>query len=273
MKTIVLILVLLFSAPMQDNDVYHIIKIKGKIFNVTTNQLVKPGDKIKASDQLEFSSEDALALVISEQKGKFTLRMPEKDLFGDDELLAMADAAASPIQSRSQLATRTFGQAGIKDLDEYFGNQYFNVIGNELTIKLNKEQYPLDDNNYFTFDFMTDNDEHSVKVRDDQQQLIINKSDIMEKIPGTPKDTIHDVAVYKYDLARKSLVNVSNMHLAFVNPQMLKKEFKVIIDMLEKKNMDAKAVNKYLASYFIDVYGKTDIVALNDFIYSINPVE
>ena len=273
MKTLVVIFALLLGTIFQNSDYYHIIKIKGKIFNVTTNKLVMPGETIKASDQLEFSSEDALALVISDEKGKFTLRMPEKDMFGDEEMLASADASISPVESRSQLSMRAFGQAGINDLNEYFGEDYFNIIGEKLIVSLDKAQYEMDDNNYFTFDFISGNNEKSVRIKHDGQKIIINKQDIVQEVTGKLKDTINDVAVYKYDLNAKLLVNVSNVNLAFIDKQELKKEFKAIIDILKNKDMDVKAINKYLATYFLDVYGNTDIVALNDFIYAITEAQ
>lgn len=271
MKTLVVIFALLLGSIFQNSDYYHIIKIKGKIFNVTTNKLVMPGEKIKASDQLEFSSEDALALVISDEKGKFTLRMPEKDMFGDDEMLAYADAAISPVESRSQLSMRAFAQTGISDLQEYFGENYFNVIGDQLSVKLDNEKHPLSENIYFTLDFVAGDDEKSVRIKNDGQQITLRKADIMNEVTGNLKDTINDVAVYKYDLNSKSLVNISNINIAFIDKQALKNEFMAIISVLKDKNMDSKEMNKYLASYFVDVYGKTDIIALNDFIHSINP--
>jgi hypothetical protein len=263
MRSIVLILAaIVMFAFQQTNEFYHIIKVDGTIVNTSSGKNIVPGDNIKPADKLEFKSPYATALVISNTRGKFTLKMPEnKDLFdskGDSKLLAMADAV-SPIDSRGMLATRGIGLAEVKDLKNYLGADNFYLIGKTLSVKLNKTVYPLSDNQFLVFTYNLKSQNQSKKIGFSNQYLNIDRDALIK----SPEDlqqgnALKEVQVYKVDKAANKNDLITKFNLIFLDEEKLKQEFDVVIPFLKDQNMDRLHVIDYLKSYFNDVYGNTD---------------
>ena len=265
MRTILIILsaALLFSFQ-QANEFYHIIKVDGSIVNTATGKPLSPGDNIKPNDRLKFNSPYATALVISNTRGKFTLKYQStesKDLFNDKkELLAMADNAVTPIDSRGMLATRGIGLSEVRDLKNYFGPDNFYVIGKNLSVKLNKTVYPLNDNQYIVFSYPINNETKSKKVGFDNQYLKIDGDALasLSKDTGSGPATLKDISVYKLDKSANKSDLITKVNLVFLDEDKIKAEFDVIIPFLKDQKMDRFKVLDYLKSYFNDVYGSTD---------------
>jgi hypothetical protein len=263
MRSIVLILAtVVMFAFQQTNEFYHIIKVDGTIVNNSTGKNIAPGDNIKPSDKLEFKSPYATALVISNTRGKFTLKMPDnKDLFeskGDTKLLAMADAV-SPIDSRGMLATRGIGLSEIKDLKSYLGADNFYLIGKTLSVKLNKMAYPLTDNQFLVFTYNVKSQNQSKKIGFSNQYLIIDR-DALIKSPEELQqgNALKEVQIFKVDKTANKNDLITKVNLVFLDEEKLKQEFDVVIPFLKDQNMDRMHVIDYLKSYFNDVYGTTD---------------
>jgi hypothetical protein len=268
MKSIVLILAaVMMIAFQQANEYYHIIKVDGTIVNTSTGKNLVPGDNIKPNDRLEFKSPYATALVISNTRGKFTLKMPEnKDLFdnkGDSKLLAMADNAVSPIDSRGMLATRGIGLAEVKDLKTYLGADNFFLIGKTLSVKLNKTVYPLSDNQFLVFTYNLKSQNQSKKIGFLNQELMIDR-DALIKSPDDLQqgNALKDVQVFKFDKAANKSDLITKINLVFLDEEKVKQEFDVIVPFLKDQSMDRMHVIEYLKSYFNDVYGNTDAEVL-----------
>jgi hypothetical protein len=261
MRTFAMI-ALLFSlfAFQQANEFYHIIKVDGQIVNKTTGKALTPGDNIKPADQLEFKSPYATALVISNTRGKFTMRMPEKqDLFGDSQLLAMADNAVSPIDSRSQLSTRGIGISEVKDLKTYLGSQNFNILGQTLAVKLNKTIYPLNENQFIIFSYPVKDQTASKKIGFSNQYLNIDKNALVKSPEELQQGNIlKDVSVYKFDKTTNKSDLITKVSLVFIDEEKLKDEFEVLIPFLKDQKMTRQEISEYMKAYFNDVYGQTD---------------
>jgi hypothetical protein len=264
MRSILLILAaFVIFAFQQANEFYHIIKVDGTIVNTSTGKNLIPGDNIKPNDRLEFKSPYATALVISNTRGKFTLKMPEnKDLFdnkGDTKLLAMADNAVSPIDSRGMLATRGIGLAEVKDLKTYLGTDNFYLIGKTLSVKLNKTVYPLSEKQFLVFTYNIKNQNQSKKIGFSNQYLNIDR-DALIKSPDDLQqgNSIKEVQVYKVDKTADKNDLITKFNLVFLDEEKLKQEFDVIIPFLQDQNLDRMHVIDYLKGYFNDVYGTTD---------------
>jgi len=264
MRSIVLILAaIVMFAFQQANEFYHIIKVDGTIVNTSSGKNLVPGDNIKPTDRLEFKSPYATALVISNTRGKFTLKMPEnKDLFdskADTKLLAMADNAVSPIDSRGMLATRGIALAEVKDLKTYLGVDNFYLIGKTLSVKLNKTVYPMSENQFLVFTYNLKSQNQSKKIGFSNQYLNIDRDALIK----SPEDlqqgnSIKEVQVYKFDKTANKNDLITKVNLVFLDEEKLKQEFDVVIPFLKDQNMDRLHVIDYLRSYFNDVYGNTD---------------
>jgi len=246
-------------------EVYNIIKVDGEIINRSTGKPLTPGDVIKPTDQLEFKSNYAMAIAISSTRGKFTIRLPEQDqdLFDNSQLLAMANTAASPIESRAQLSVRAVGVMEVKDLKKYLGIDNFYILGDKLSVRLSKTFYPLDENNFIVLTYQGKDKTVSKKLGFTGQTIDIDKNQIV----SSPEDlvngtTLPKVSVFKYDNLKKSSSLITQVNLVFLNSDQVKKEFEVIIPLLKEDKKSRSEAADYLRNYFYDIYGATDPDAL-----------
>ena len=258
MKALIISLMMIITPFTQQDEVYHVIKVEGTIYVASTNVQLKQGDKIKPTDQLRFASADASALVISNTRGKFTLQMPDdENIFDDSQLFAMADNAISPISGRPQLSTRNVFMAEVSRLDDYFGDDDFNIIGDELTIKLSRAAYNLDDNNYFLLKYKKGDEFITKKPDVENNSIILRRTQYIEK-----SGKLESVDIFQIEKSSGSSEKITTVNLVFLNKNDLEQEFKIIVDILKEQGANKNEINDYLRDYFTDIYGKTDINSL-----------
>jgi len=267
MKKLISIVIIVFFPllAIAQNEVYHIIKVEGDITNLTTGKAVAAGDQIKPTDRLEFKNTYAKAIAISSTRGKFTLSMPEKqeDLFSNNRLLAMADNAASPIEGRTQLSTRAIGMTDIKDLKVYLGSPSFYIIGDKVTLRLSKNTYPLNENNFIILSYQGKREQVAKKLGYSGQMLDIEKSQIVADTEDFDKgNTLNNVLISKYDNIKKKSTLVTTVNFVFLDPDQVKQEFDLIVPLLKQDKKSRYEAVEYLKGYFNDVYGNTDQDAL-----------
>lgn len=246
-------------------EVYNIIKVDGEIINRSTGKPLAPGDVIKPTDQLEFGSNYAMAIAISSTRGKFTIRLPEQeqDLFDNSRMLAMANTAAAPVESRAQLSVRAVGGMEVKDLKKYLGTDTFYILGDKLSVRLSKTFYPLDENNFIVLSYQGKEKTVSKKLGFTGQVIEIDKNQIV----SSPEDlfngtTLKKVSVFRYDNVKKASMLITQVNLVFLNADQVKKEFEVIIPLLKEDKKSRSQAADYLRNYFYDIYGATDPDAL-----------
>ena len=268
MKWLAIPLILICTSFQADNF-YNIIKVNGQIVNTSTGKSLGPGDKVKPSDNLQFDNRLANALAISSARGKFSLKVPEgADAFSDANLVAIADNAVSPIKSRNQLSTRSFGNGAVKDLKAYFGNDDFTIVGNTLQIKLDDATYPLNENSFIVFSYEQNGKQVSKKIGFFNQELKIEKEKLLS---GTDELHITSVTVYLYNKTTNSPVQITKFNLNFTQPESISKEFKAVADVLNNMSMTHDEKVKYLTDYFVDLYGQTDMNNLNTLVSQVLP--
>ena len=257
MKTIIILITGMFFL-FQGNEFYHIVKVDGEIINVETGKPLAAGDEIKPSDQLRFNSPYATAVALSNLRGKFTISMPENsDLFGDNQLLAMAGNAVSPIGSRMQLSTRGIAGMAVKDLKNFLGDEDFYVIGNKLSVNLDKSVYPLDENNFFVFVYQLNGEKKSKKIGYTGQELTIEKDKLIDDIDND-STIIREVQVFRYNKEKNTSTPVTTVSMSFIEEDQLQREFSEVIDFLKTQELQRPEIMNYMQEYFRDIYGKTD---------------
>ena len=139
MQAIILIFFSLLQLTSFQTENYYIIKIKGEIYNETAGKILQQGDAVKATDKLTFRQKDAMAMVISDSRGRFTLKYPEKNNNNDNALYVFVKTALV-MNKQNQLSTRAIGiSSTISNLRNYLGEDVFNIIGDTLQIKLSKK--------------------------------------------------------------------------------------------------------------------------------------
>ncbi|MFW6218958.1 MAG: hypothetical protein ACOC2E_08595 [Bacteroidota bacterium] len=258
MKTLIIFILISLFNLYQGNEFYHIVRVDGEIINIATGQPLTTGDEIKPNDQLRFSSPYATAIALSNLRGKFTISMPENtDIFDDNQLLAMASSAVSPIGSRMQLSTRGIGGMAVKDFKNFLGEEDFYVIGNELSVKLDKNVYPMDENNFFVFVYQLNGEKKSKKIGYSGQEIKIEKHKLLEDM-AIDSSTINSVQVYRYNKEKNKNVPVTTITMSFLDQSQLQREFTEVIDFLKTQELQRPEIMNYMQEYFRDIYGKTD---------------
>jgi hypothetical protein len=269
MKTIIAFLLLFSFVALNaqtPDAMYNIIRINGQIYNISTGENLIQGNSLKPKDKLEFYQQ-AFGIVISNNKRKFTLRKPY-DLGGSDDLFALAEMSLNPIQSRGQFSTRGIvGPGGVKDLKSYLSEETFNVIGKEIDIKLDKNLYPLNDDQFIVFHYNINDNKVSKKVGFNKQELNLNRDKLVVSKGDTLfSDTIPNVEVYQYEKSSGDTELITRANITFIDEDMLRKELLAIIPILKKGNSTEEEIREFLFEYFFDLYGNVDETQLNSFI-------
>ena len=163
----------------------------------------------------------------------------------------------------------------IVDLKSYFGKENFAIIGDSLSVKLDEEIYPLNNNKFIVFYYDIDDEQVSKKVGFNKQRLIIEKDKLMQgkenKLNG---NKINGIEVFQYEMSSQKSEKITEFNLLFVNGEDIKVEFDAIMPVLTGLNMTNEEMQSYLINYFTDVYGLTDqnviINFVNEFLTSLN---
>jgi hypothetical protein len=255
-----LLLFLLFfnQSIAQTGDVYYVIHLKGPIVNKTTGKEIIVGEKLGPKDELKFPNAEALAVVLSPTKGKFTVK-PNPTKNTNNEFVAFMQSAILPVKSNTHLSTRGAEENGVMDLKNYFGADKFAIIGDNITIRLNIEKYPMSETKFFIYRYMNGDKPVSKKIEHSNGNLVIDKKALYH-VDGQMIDpgTIHTVDVYYYDSNTRNSMKIVSFSPLFLSESTLKEECKIQKDLYKNQNMTREQIDKELHNYVTDVYGKTD---------------
>lgn len=245
---------LAFAGP----DEFHIIHVKGQIINKTTGLPIKVGDKINVNDQVKFLSADAAAVVISTQRGRFTIKA-QAGQAASSELVALVKNVVLPIKSNANLSTRGGESDGVIDLKGYFGTGKYAIIGEKLPVKLNAAKYPVTETKFFIFRYENNTVPVSKKVEHNGEVLIFDKTALFT-VQGTllNPEKIDVVEIYHFDKATQASNMVAKFSPVFIPEEQLKEELKSQVVYLKSIGVKSEEIHKELLGFIQDVYGKVD---------------
>ncbi len=265
MQAIIIIFFSLLQSISFQTENYYIIKIKGEIYNETAGKILQQGDAVKATDKLTFRQKDAMAMVISDSRGRFTLKYPEEKDNNDNALYVFVKTALV-MNKQNQLSTRAITISNtVSNLSDYFGADVFNIISDTLQIKLSKKYYPLSEGHDIVVSYNRNNQELSRKINEKNQLITISRTIFDLKSGG--EVYIPNVNIYKVNSETGTKLLISNTDFRFIDQKQLNKEFNTIIDKLYEGNKSE--MQNLLTDYFKDVYGKTDEILLSKYIYEL----
>jgi hypothetical protein len=270
MKALVVTFGLVLASVLSINaQVYHVIKLEGSVTNLNSGKILAPGDIVQASDRLAFESTNSSIIAIGDNRVKYILRMPKGENVDKTDLVLIASQSATAIKSRNAFKTRAFNpdQKEVVDLKQYFGNDRFSIIGDEVKVTLSEQKYPLSNDKFIVFYYKVKDKPVSKKLGFDQQTINI-EADKLKEVKGEIIDAneIEGVMVYEYEMPTKNYQEITSFNLLFVKNADLEKEFNTIIPILRNQKMDDKGIKEYLVDYYVDFYGLTDSKALSSFI-------
>lgn len=250
-------------------QVYHVVKVQGNITNLNTGKAIKAGDVIQAKDRLAFESVSANMVAIADNRTKYVIKMPKTEKVDKTSLIVLTSQAATAVKSRNAFKSRAFNpdQKEVVDLKQYFGNDRFSIIGNQVNVTLSEQIYPLSPDKFIVFHYNVKDKPVSKKLGFDQQTIKI-EADKLKEVKGETitTDEIEGVMVYQYEMPSKNYLEITSFNLLFVDGVALTNEFNTIIPILRTQKMDDKGIKEYLVDYYVDFYGVTDSKALSEFI-------
>lgn len=272
MKTVMkftAILLLAACMNLQAQDSFIVTRINGKVTSNKTGTLLKAGDVLQPSDRVTFDSFDSYVISIGQNMGRYMIKLHEPPAPETiQQLTAMVKDVAVPTKRRSLMAERYRpDETVVNDLRSYFGNDKFTVIGDNVSVPVNSQAYPIDDNRFIVFYYRVNNNPVSKKIGYEGNSLIIEKDKLVSTSAGViTQNEIPSVGVYLYEKNTRSSEEITKFNLAFVDRETLTNEFLTIIPILQKQGMAKDDIKKYLIEYFYDFYGSTDSRSIKAFV-------
>lgn len=247
---------------------YNITRVQGTITNLTQGVKVEAGQAVSSQDHLLFESHNSYAIAIDDATNRYQLKLRQMGSEGiKPNFTAVADEVAQPTQMRNLMLSRfNPSETDVSDLRQYFGNDRFTIIGNEVNVPLNQESYRLSDDQFIVFYYKVENSTISKKVGFDDQTLLLEKEKLLSSSAGSIEgNEIANLTVYEYQMSSKSSREITRFTLVFVDKDELISEFNTIIPILKRQKMADIAIKKYLIEYYYDFYGATDSKTIDAF--------
>lgn len=146
-KRLLLVLIILYSNLLCANEVtikseYHVLLVKGEIYDKTNGKKLASKDRIYSNTLLKFSSrDDFVCLINTDNQHRFVLRVKNKNITQKFSVRKIIHECYAIEDDRSQNNIKK-----IKKLQYYFGDTIFLIFGTEQTFFLDKEYYPKANN-------------------------------------------------------------------------------------------------------------------------------
>lgn len=237
---------------------YTVLYIKGKVKNLTTNKPVARGDQLSTAHKLEFENKEASLAVLSAERGRYLVQ-PGAKPGGSSELVAVVQDVLAPFK-KGKLSTRgAQDEEGLIDIKSYFGTEDFVVLGDSITININPNKYPMNENQVFILYYEWKNQGVSKEIAFQGKTIILEREKLFD-VNGrqaNPRD-VEKVQLYYYNKLTKQSQKVSEFALSFPDIELLKKEMKFTLEFLNEEGVPKEEKFAMLYDIILEFYGKSD---------------
>ncbi len=254
-KIITLLTGVFLLAPMllKAQDCYIIMKIKGTIVLESTGQVLQKDDQICGNDNVIFKTADAVAIVHSTSKGKYTLRAKKSRT---SEIEGVIISAVSSVLSKNKATLDT--RSDDKPLIEEFGVVF--CIIETYKLDLNENEYPAGKDNYFMIRFMYKDTPYKIKLRYNNNIVYMDKETIFTPLA---KDVglvmLEDVSLYYYDSKNPDNPKLINaFDLSFPEEKKLADELSNYVMLLKTSGKTEEEIQEEIIKYMYDAYGNVN---------------
>ncbi|MDH5476625.1 MAG: hypothetical protein OEX22_13085 [Cyclobacteriaceae bacterium] len=241
----------------QQNEDYYVIRVTGKITNISAGKALEVRDKFNAKDEIKFSSTNDYAVVISSVQGHLVLK-PHKAEKKEGELTYFVRENLIPMQKHTSTRgqfTEFFKQSDIK---HYFESRPFLLLEQNQFWMFNG-MFEINDSSYL---YMATCDDNKAKLsyNSKTQLLTINRKKAL-----TLSNT--DCPTYKlfyYDAGWQQSFEICTIDFVTLSNDELKEEITLI-----KEYSSASSDKELMAdihSYVRFTYGNFDEEALGQII-------
>jgi len=266
---LVVAMLLAIAINGQAQESFIVTRTNGKVTSDKTGTHLKAGDILQPTDRITFDSFDSYVISIGQNMGRYMIKLHEPPAPETiQQLSALVQDIAVPTKRRSLMAERYRpDETMVSDLRTYFGNDKFTIIGENVSVPINPQAYPIDENKFIVFYYRVNNNPVSKKLGYDSSSILIERDKLMNTSAGViTQNEIPAVAVYLYEKNTKTSEEITRFNLAFVDKETVTNEFMTIIPIVVKQKMGKDDIKKYLIEYFYDFYGATDSKSIKAFV-------
>ncbi len=236
--------ILFFSINVLSQGTYKVIKVKGVIVLIKTQKNLFTGTFFNDNDKLKFKTDNAMAAVYKQGKGRFILKKNKSDAL-------YAKANLSP--ALPTISSRGMGITSTKKLKEYFSNKL--VLYDTIMIDFKIKETPITENNYFYLKYNYNGKEIDRNISCKNQTIYLLRSELFDVVDDSDYKEISDVRLY-YKKSQNDQLLITSFTAVLLNKSEIEEEFKAIISIMP--NQSNGKITKELKGFINDFYGKID---------------
>lgn len=241
---------------LKGQDCYIIMKIKGTIVLESTGQVLQKDDQICGNDNVIFKTADAVAIVHSTLKGKYTLRANKNRTSEIEEVII---STVSTVLSKNTANLSTLDTRGSDNLlIDDFGTSFCVIDNYELY--LDEDEYPPGKDYYFMIRFIYKDSLIETKLENNNNVVYLKKEIIFKPLSKDAELTkLENVSLYycsNKNPDKPQLINAFD--LSFPDERKLKDELSNYIMLLRTSGKTEEDIQEELIEYMFDAYGNVD---------------
>ena len=250
-----LIILFVFVSVLSYSQEYQVLHVKGEIILEKNGAALKPGDKISEKDKIRFMTKDAMAAVLSSEKGRYIVKVEEEST-NESDLIYVLKSAISPV--RGGMSSRAGGINNDIDFKLYFAEAPYVWAGDVIKLGVSQVAYPMNDEHFFYIEYSIDGDRVSKKLGFEKDILIIEKESFFS-IDGKSinPENVTDYSLYYYNTLSEDSRLIVDIDFVLISQE----ELQQIMDQYDVKGEDAYYE---IADILSNLYGKCDPLQLEN---------
>ncbi|MCX6160861.1 MAG: hypothetical protein NTV87_05940 [Ignavibacteriae bacterium] len=257
-------------APLRAQECYIVMKVRGEIVLESTGKVLKNGDEVCFADNIIFKTADAIAVVHSASKGRYTLRVNKSDRNELSEMITTVVASALS-QNTGEMNTRSWevNADALSELKNEFADVYC-VVG-KSRIFADGGTFPMNGKNNFQIRYLYEGEKINKDLSFSENSFFIDKGSVYI-IDGKEIDAskVKSVSLYYVNKNENTEKFIRTFSLIFPDLEQLKKELSDYASDLSISGMKTEEISEELYSYTSDIYGSINYQGFMDWINANN---
>lgn len=248
MKSFAFFFLLLFSAAVQAEELF-VLKVSGEVWLVSESRLLKTGEKLDDGQELRFGSSDALAVVISRQKGRFVLKAGVKKEGSNNEFISLVRDILIPQKSTVKVSTRADKVNSLEELTTLFDGKNLLLL-EQRNIRFNEAALQVDGKHFFYLRFDHEGETINKKLSFQEGEFEMIREEIL-KIDGKPfsAEGFPEVTLFYFDASQKKSLPVATFQLLTPEVEKVKAEVEVLKSVFSEEEIKQQVNDYLLANY------------------------
>ncbi len=227
-----------------------------RVANVTDSKgdALSVGQTISLGETLVFAEKSSLVLMQGKQRYAVLLSNSPMSL-DKSRLKAISRTSLTKAKARGA------APMGMSNLVDYFGDDKFAVIGEQIQVPIKSTELGLSQEKVMVYRFKYAGDVVQKQIPGDSNKLVIQKQNILTyKSEPIDASEIKDPKLFYFDKSKKESRELVRFHIDFLEEESLKRDLKKLAyNSNEFKALKQDALLDELCVFFFDVYGKTDL--------------